>query len=889
MSRSPLSGPEALAAPPTAARIPNQMPSRDGSRASRAQPRPAAAGKFLVRGEEKFYVRGVTYGTFRPNADGDQFPAAGVVRADFAAMSAHGINSLRTYTLPPRWLLDEAGAHGLMVMAGVPWEQHVAFLDDRARMRAIERRVRAEVAASAGHPAVLCHVIGNEVPSGIVRWHGRRPVERFLERLYLAAKAEDPDGLVTYVNYPPTEYLDLSFLDLACFNVYLENRESLDAYLGRLHSLAGERPLLLAELGLDSRRNGESQQASALDWQLRSTFRSGCAGAFVFGWTDEWYVEQEVESSTGEAGVAIEDWDFGLTRRDRSPKPALESVSHAYAEVPVDLGSSPPRMSVVVCTHNGSRTLRTCLDQLRHLDYPDFEVIVVDDGSTDTSREIADDFGQTLDEGFDFRIISTDWRGLAHARNTGLTTASGEIVAYIDDDAWPDPHWLSYLAHTFATSTHVAAGGPNLGPPLSGFVAQCVAEAPGAPTHVLVHDLEAEHLPGCNMAFRRAELEAIGGFDDRYRAAGDDVDVCWRLMARGGTLGFHPAAMVWHRRRDTIRGYWKQQRGYGAAEALLEEKWPEKFNGVGHLDWRGHIYGGGVRRRWGRRRVDYGVWGTRLFQSLYEPRDGLLTALPLMPDWYLLLGVLAVLGAAGVLWSPLLLAVPALLLGCAASLAAAAFGAVRSPAPAGRSRPRLRQIALTTLLILLQPAARLDGRLRRGLTPLRIARGARWGVPRRRDLQLWSEHWTEPATRLERMESALRHVGVPFRRGGDHDRWDLMVRGGILASVRALLVVEEHGSGRQLLRLRCRPRCSRAGILLLVLLAAVGILAVAQGSWPVLGGALLLAAGAAARWVREASAAFGAMVEAFERCDREQPRPKVVLGGSVREDPCPTG
>src|SRR3954462_1787754 len=112
-------------------------------------------------------------------------------------------------------------------MVGIPWEQHVNFLADRGRKRSIEDRVRASVAACAGHPAVLCYAIGNEIPSPIVRWHGGAAIARFLERLYLAVKSEDPEGLVTYVNYPSTEYLQLPFLDFTSFNVYLESQDQL--------------------------------------------------------------------------------------------------------------------------------------------------------------------------------------------------------------------------------------------------------------------------------------------------------------------------------------------------------------------------------------------------------------------------------------------------------------------------------------------------------------------------------------------------------------------------------------------------------------------------------------------------------------------------------------
>ena len=70
-----------------------------------------------------------------------------------------------------------------------------------------------------------------------MRWYGHRKIERFLKRLYLAAKAEDPTALVTYVNYPSTEYLDLPFLDFVSFNVYLESRDKLEAYVARLQRI----------------------------------------------------------------------------------------------------------------------------------------------------------------------------------------------------------------------------------------------------------------------------------------------------------------------------------------------------------------------------------------------------------------------------------------------------------------------------------------------------------------------------------------------------------------------------------------------------------------------------------------------------------------------------
>ena len=128
-------------------------------------------------------------------------------------------------------------------------------------------------------------------------------------------------------------------------------------------------------------------------------------------------------------------------------------------------------MSVIVCTYNGARTLDECLKGLQNLEYPDHEVIVVDDGSLDSSATIA--------ASHNCRLIKTPNRGLSCARNTGWQEATGAIVAYIDDDAYPDPHWLHYLVRSFEKSSHMAMGGPNLPPPTDRLVKRCIAEAPG--------------------------------------------------------------------------------------------------------------------------------------------------------------------------------------------------------------------------------------------------------------------------------------------------------------------------------------------------------------------------------------------------------------------------
>lgn len=781
------------------------------------QNRLAVRGKFLFAGSSKVWIKGVTYGTFRPDATGAPFPPPTVAERDLASMATHGFNAVRTYTVPPRWFLDLAGRFRLRVMIGLPWAQHMTFLDDRNLVAGIEESVRAGVADCCGHPAVLCYTLGNEIPSSIVRWHGPRRVQRFLKRLYTIGKAQDPDALFTYVNFPTTEYLELPFLDFVCFNVYLERREELTTYLARLQNIAGDRPLLMAEIGLDSRRNGEGAQAESLRWQVETAFRAGCAGAFAFAWTDEWH----------RGGHDIDDWDFGLTTRRREPKPALAAVRQAFAATPFPDDLDWPQISVVICSYNGAATIRDALEGLAALEYPKFEVIVVDDGSTDRTAAIAAEY--------DVALIRTENRGLGSARNTGWRAAEGAIVAYIDDDAFPDPHWLHYLAYTFVTTDYVGVGGPNIAPPGDGPIADCVANAPGGPVHVLLGDTEAEHIPGCNMAFRRAALEAVGGFDPRFRAAGDDVDICWQLQACGWKIGFCAAAMNWHHRRNSLRAYWVQQQGYGKAEALLEAKWPQKYNAFGHCSWMGRLYGKGLSQMLPlhRGRIYQGQWGLAPFQSVYQRAPGFWLSLPLMPEWYLVVMVLGGVALLGASWPPLLWVLPLLAVALAAPVVQAAASAAKAafPTPRHRSGERFRLRLITAGLHLAQPLARLKGRLTHGLTPWR-QRGdspASWRV--REQHVLWSEVSQPVGAWLEHLCGALRGLHVVVMRGGDFDAWDLEVLVGRLGRARLLFAIEEHGGGRQLLRFRCSAHVAAVVGAPVVAAGALAATAAVHSAW----------------------------------------------------------
>ena len=151
-----------------------------------------------------------------------------------------------------------------------------------------------------------------------------------------------------------------------------------------------------------------------------------------------------------------------------------------------------------------------------------------------------------------------------------------------------------WIAKGYDDHHYDLCGGPNLAPVPEDQDEAIVAAAPGAPTHVMQDNTLAEHLPGCNLSVTRAAFELIRGFNERYWVAGDDVDFCWRAEQLDLKIGFHGAAFVWHRRRASFLQYFKQQRGYGKAEAMLMKDHPERFTKNGDAIWKGVVYRGGV-------------------------------------------------------------------------------------------------------------------------------------------------------------------------------------------------------------------------------------------------------------------------------------------------------
>ncbi|MHB8383379.1 MAG: glycosyltransferase family 2 protein, partial [Candidatus Binataceae bacterium] len=389
----------------------------------------------------------------------------------------------------------------------------------------------------------------------------------------------------------------------------------------------------------------------------------------------------------------ITDWAFGLATRERKPKRAFVALGEVFkSELPPALAAAP-RVSVVIAAYNAAATLGDSLASVRDQHYPGIETIVVDDGSTDATAEIARQAGA--------RVIRVDHRGLGGARNAGIDAATGEIVAFLDADARADRDWLYHLAECITRRDAAAAGGPNFAPEATNAKAAAMAAAPGLPREVRAGDDRLAQLCGCNMAVTKSALRAAGGFDPGFTAAGDDVDLSWRLAEQGATLASAPGAIVIHERRATLSAYLAQQRGYGRGEGALYRRYPLRGDAGDAIYARrsalGAIFGGA--------RIYFGAFGRGLFQTVYpnasmEPAADIALSIQWVAAAMVLfvLGVfsrpLGVLGAAGI----------------AVSMIVAAIGAARAPI-APRFRGPIARIRLW-LLYLLGPLQRSIARER---------------------------------------------------------------------------------------------------------------------------------------------------------------------------------
>ena len=322
------------------------------------------------------------------------------------------------------------------------------------------------------------------------------------------------------------------------------------------------------------------------------------------------------------------------------------------------------------------------------------------------------------------------------------------------------------------------------------------------------------------MAFWKASLEAIGGFDPQFRdrrrrrrhllaPAGAGLD--GRLQPRRGRLAPPPRLD----RAATSSSSTSTARPRRCSSASGRSATTASATSPGPAASTATPPSKAARRRAGRSTTAPGARASSSPST--SARPGSSRSLPLMPEWYLVIAALAgPVGARASLWSPLLLALPLLARSRSArSSSRPALGGAHGDRSAAAEIARWRDAAAARcaprFLYMLQPLARLAGRLRYGLSPWRRRSAPRLGAAGAAHAAAsGASTGVRPTSALARHRGgAAAQTAAWSSHGGDFERWDLHVRGGMLGSMRLRVAVEEHGAGRQLVRIRSWPRFSR--------------------------------------------------------------------------------
>lgn len=308
---------------------------------------------------------------------------------------------------------------------------------------------------------------------------------------------------------------------------------------------------------------GEIDQSQLVDGWARLAGGERFGQARLLVWNDD--------RPRGSVDVPVDNGfiDLGLVRRGLRDLPD---------PIPFSFTGTRPPISIVICTRDRPQHLPHVLDSLYGLDYPDFEVLIVDNNpASGLTRPVVESY-----EGLPIRVVDAVGQGLSVARNVGLRNARHGIVAFTDDDAVIDRRWLTNIANGFARDERVACVCGMV--PTSELVTPAQSyfdrRAGWAQRWIpAVYDLEthtggglfplqvSEFGTGANFAVRRDVVTALGGFDEALGAgapsgSGEDVDMFLRVMLAGHLLVREPSAVVWHSHRRTVDDLRQQMHNY---------------------------------------------------------------------------------------------------------------------------------------------------------------------------------------------------------------------------------------------------------------------------------------------------------------------------------------
>lgn len=253
-----------------------------------------------------------------------------------------------------------------------------------------------------------------------------------------------------------------------------------------------------------------------------------------------------------------------------------------------------------------------------------------------------------------------------------------------------------------------------------------------------------------------------------------------------------------------------------------------------------------------------------------------------MPEWYLFTGALIFIASLGFLWAPLLWVWVLVAVSFTIVVIQAVVSASKNISLTAELRRSIKYKSLISLLHIIQPIARLYGRIKHGLTPWRkkstVSEKKHLFLVHSKTFMLWSEDWKMAGEWLELIEKKLLQLKTRVRRGGEFDRWDIQIGNGLFSTSKGLLAIEEHGANKQYLKFRCKAGYSAFSLTLIILFASLSIAAIVDKQWIV--GVVFAAMmfKIIAKCVVEKSSSFNTLYYAFDQLSKktEEPKFKVV-------------
>jgi len=245
-----------------------------------------------------------------------------------------------------------------------------------------------------------------------------------------------------------------------------------------------------------------------------------------------------------------------------------------------------PLISIIIPVKNASKTIQKCIDSILNLNYPEYEIIIIDDGSTDDTSSLLNNYFQS-GRMKNYRYIKINSSGPSKARNIGIDISNGEFVAFTDADCIIDREWLNELLKGFESYDEKIAGvgGEQLSPDDDtdfcksindfmkkiGFITDYIKTIENHKKQNFKF-IETNHNPTCNVIYKKEIFKKVGGFLDGLWP-GEDVELDYRIKKYGYKLLFNPKAIVYHYRPETIEKFSKMMFNYGKVQAFLVKKY----------------------------------------------------------------------------------------------------------------------------------------------------------------------------------------------------------------------------------------------------------------------------------------------------------------------------